>query len=181
MTPILVAGDSVDFQVSLSNYPASAGWVLKYRLVPRTATNAAIEMTSASAGDEHRVQIAASATATWAPDAYGWTAWTEKGEEKYTVTSGQTVVRPDPRAAAPGLDTRSLARKALDDARAAFAAWTPTSRSYRIGDRERVFNSTAEILRVISYWQMEVNREAAAGDTTQAALNGGRFYLRATR
>lgn len=177
----LVAGDSLSFLTAVPDYLASDGWVLKFRLVPRTATNAPIELASVAEGDDHRTQVSAATTANWAPDSYGWAAWVEKGAEKYTVKSGQIVVTPNPRTAAAGLDTRSLARKALDDAKAAFAAWSPTKRRYRIGDREMEFSSTAEVLRVISYWQMEVNREAAAGDATQAALNGGRFYLRATR
>jgi len=177
----LVAGDSLNFLTTVADYSAADGWVLKYRLVPRNAANAAIQLTSVAEGADHRVQVSAIATAAWPADTYGWTAWVDKGAETYTVRSGQIAVAPNPRTAAPGLDLRSLAQRALDDARAAFAAWKPTSRSYRIGDREHVFNSTAEILRAISYWQAEVNREKAAGDATQAALNSGRFYLRTTR
>lgn len=177
----LVAGDSLNFLTTVAEYSAADGWVLKFRLVPRNSANAAILLTSVAEGADHRVQVSSIATANWAADTYGWAAWVDKGTETYTVKTGQIVVTPNPRTAAAGLDTRSLARKALDDAKAAFAAWSPTKRRYRIGDREMEFSSTAEVLRAISYWQMEVNREAAAGDATQAALNGGRFYLRATR
>jgi pyridoxal/pyridoxine/pyridoxamine kinase len=50
----------------------------------------------------------------------------------------------------------------LDDAKAAQAAWTPTTRKYTIGGRQMEFNSGAEILQLISHWQVEVKREQAA-------------------
>lgn len=177
----LIAGDTLNFATTTPGYSAADGWVLKYRLIPRSPGGAAIELTSTQDGDDHRVQVAATTTAGWVPDTYGWGAWVERSGEKYSLQSGQIVVKPDPRSAAAGTDLRSMARKALDDARAAFAAWTPTKRRYRIADREMEFNSAGEILKAISYWQLEVNRENAAGSATQAALNSGRFYIRASR
>jgi hypothetical protein len=36
-TTLPQAGDTLDFTTSVPDYPASAGWTLKYRLVPRTS------------------------------------------------------------------------------------------------------------------------------------------------
>ena len=65
---------------------------------------------------------------------------------------------------------RSQARRALDDAKAALAAWTPTRRRDKVADREQEFNSAQEITRVISYWQREVDRE-------DGRAQGGRVYF----
>ena len=176
MQPNLVAGDSLNFATITPGYSAADGWVLKYRLVPRSAGGAGIDITATAEGDDHRVQVAALATESWAADTYGWAAWVEKATERYTVQSGQIVVTPNPRTAAPGLDSRSQARKALDDAKTAFAAWAPTKKRYRIGDREMEFNTAAEIIKLITYWESKVAEEDRLAG--RAEKIGRRIYSR---
>lgn len=172
----LIAGDSLNFLTQTPKYPASQAWVLYYRLVPRTAGNAAISITATAEGDDHRVLVAAATTAGWAADSYTWSAWVDKAGEKYTVQDGQIVIKADPRTAAAGHDGRSLARKALDDARTALAAWKPTQRRYKIGEREMEFNGTADIIKLITYWERQVaSEDLLAGRTVQV---GRRIYTR---
>lgn len=162
----LIAGDTLSVLVSLADYPASAGWVLKYRLVARTAGPAAISITATAENDDHRVSVAAGTTAAWTADNYSWASWVERAAEKYTVAAGQLVIQPDPRTLAAGYDGRSQARKALDQAKAALAAWTPTQRRYAIAGREMEFNSPSAIQDVINYWERQVvieDRKAKLG------------------
>lgn len=177
----LVAGDSLNFLTAGGAYPASSGWVLKYRLVPRTTGNAVQELTATAEGSDHRVAVAASSTSNWAADSYTWVSWVERAGEVYTLEHGQLTVKPNPRAIGAGYDGRSQARKALEDAKAAFAAWSPLKRRYKIGEREMEFNSTAEILKQISYWEMEVQREENAVKAAAGLRTGGRFYVRMVR
>lgn len=177
----LIAGDSLNFVTATPDYPASAGWVLRYRLVPRTVGGTAITLTGIAEGDEHRVQVAATVTAIWVADNYTWTAWVELGLEKYTVDHGQIVVKPDPRTAAAGYDGRSLAQKALDDARAAMAAWTPTKRRYKIGEREMEFSSVKDVIATVNYWENEVAREARAEDIAAGLGSRRKTFVRLGR
>ena len=166
----LIAGDSLNFLTSVADYPASAGWVLKFRLVPRTAGGTPIALTAIAEGDDHRTAVAAATTAAWAPDSYGWSSWVELGAEQYTVQSGQIVVRPNPRIVAAGTDLRSSARKALEDAKAAHHAYVASngmSASYKIGDRERVFRSVGEIIKLINYLEQQVATEEVLAGTRQ--------------
>ena len=176
MTPptTLRAGDTYTQLVALADYPASDGWVLKSRFTPR-AGGTAIALTATAEGDDHRLEATATTTAAWLAGDYAAAQWVEKGAEVYTVASGQLTVLPNLRAIAGATDTRSQAEIALASAKAAFAAWTPTQRRYRIGEREMEFASAAEILRVVSYWQNQVDREQG----TAAAVPGGRYYIRA--
>lgn len=182
LTTIVTAGDTYSQLVPLAAYPASAGWVLKARFTARSAGGAAIDITGSAEGDDHRLTVAAATTANWVAGSYSAVLWVERAGESYTVGQYQLSITPNLRTVAVGTDTRSQAQRALDDARAAFAAWRPTLRKYRILDREREFNSAAEILKVISYWEREVEREMAAANphtTSAAATQGGRFYIRA--
>jgi hypothetical protein len=94
----------------------------------------------------------------------------------YTVETSQLSIAANPRTAAAGTDTRSQARRALDDARAAFAAWSPLQRRYRIADREREFNSPADILVVIRFWEQQVAVEDRVAG--RAENIGRRIYTR---
>lgn len=172
----LIAGDSLNYLSTATGYSAADGWVLKYRLIPRTVGNSAIDITATAEGADHRVQVAAATTASWAADTYGWAAWVEMGAEKYTVQTGQLTVQPDPRTAAVGTDTRSLARRALDDAKAALAAYSPTKRRYRIADREMEFNSPGDIIKTITYWEGKVDAEDRLAG--RAEKLGRRIYSR---
>lgn len=159
----LIAGDTLNFETTVADYPPSAGWTARIRLVPRAGgVPIVITGTTAVSGDRYAFQVGPVVTATWPAGVYGWAIWVEKASERYTQESGQLTVKPDPATMAAGTDTRSLAQRALDDARAALAAWTPTTRKYSIGGRQMEFNSVAEILQLISHWQIDVKREMEA-------------------
>lgn len=173
MQTSLIAGDSLSLLVSGSTYPASAGWVLKMRLVPRTQGPSAIGITATAEGTDHRLQAGKSVTTGWAPGQYAWAQWAEKGDEAITVDQGQITILPDPRTMAAGTDTRSQAVQALESCKAAladFRAGKGLKRRYKIGEREMEFTSTAEVLREIKFWQNQVDaEEVAAGRKSSRA------------
>lgn len=161
----LIAGDTLNFTTSVPDYSALDGWVLKHRLAPRSASNSVISLSSVADGDYHRTQASATTTATWAADTYTWASWVEKAGEKYSVDSGLITIKPDPRAVAAGYDGRTLAVRALEDCKAAFATFSSTrgvQRRYKIGDREMEFNSSADIIKQIAFWENEVAKEDIA-------------------
>lgn len=158
----LIAGDTLSFSTSAPAYPASDGWVMRYRLMPRSGSGPAIDISSVAHGDDHLVQVGPAVTSGWAAGEYGWASWVDRSGERYTVCSGTLTILADPRQAGAGFDPRTAARRALDDARAALAAWSPTMRRYRIGTREMEFASADDILKVISYWEGVVHDEQGA-------------------
>jgi hypothetical protein len=171
----LRAGDTYSQLVPLAAYPASVGWVLKARFTPR-AGGSAIQITGSAEGDDHRLQATAAATAAWVAGDYAAVQWVEKAADVHTVASGQISVLPNLRAILGATDTRSQAEIALAAAKAALAAWTPTQRRYRIGEREMEFNSTGEIIKLITYWEGQVSNEAVlAGRATKP---GRRIFSR---
>jgi hypothetical protein len=154
----ITAGDSLNFLVQGGAYPASSGWALTYTLVPRVG-GTVITISTAAESTDFRVAVAAATTAAWAAGQYTWFQRVDKAGERYKVAEGQVTIDPDPANLAAGFDGRSQARKALDDARAALAAFSPARKRYRIGDREMEFNSPADIIKLISYWERQVQAE----------------------
>jgi hypothetical protein len=162
----LVAGDTLHYSRSVPGHLPADGWQLQYRLAPRAGGGSVIEIAAAASGDEFVVRVGPGTTAAWAPGVYGWGSWVQRVAgggavvERYTIAQGQLEVLPNPATLAAGADTRTSAQKALDDARVALHAWNPTVRRYRIGEREREFNSVAEIVRLITELERDVEREA---------------------
>lgn len=177
------AGDSFSALRSWPQYPASAGWVLKLRLVPRAA-GTVIELTAAAEGDDHRLSALPAATGGWGAGAYGFAEWVEKGTEVYTLSTGQAQVLANPRAAAAGTDSRTLARKTLDELLAAKAMWDTTGgrqRRYKIGEREMEFNSEAEIIQKIHFWEGQLAAEQQAADLAKGLRPKNRILTRFVR
>jgi hypothetical protein len=111
----IVAGDTLKpATVTLADYPADDGWVLSYRLTPRTA-GSAIDFNAAASGSDHQVEVAAATTGGWVAGDYTCAAWVTKAAERYSVPSegGQVQIAPNPATLTAGTDTRSSAEVTL--------------------------------------------------------------------
>ncbi len=114
----LIAGDTATWQISLSDYPASAGWTLTYNLVRRTG-GVLILITTTASGADHLVNVAAADTALYLPGDYDCQAYVTKTTERYQVWSGKLSIFQNFATADGGLDTRTTARKIFDQLEAA--------------------------------------------------------------
>lgn len=177
----LVAGDSLNFLTAVPDYPATAGWTLTYRLVPRNSANVVQQLNAVAEGADYRVQVSRTTTANWAADSYTWASYVQKGTERVTLESGQIVISPDPASAVPGYDGRSQAQRAVDDLRAALATFNASNgrvKSYKIADREMEFVSASDIMAKLQYWEFELHREKNCEKATSGQFGGGKFYVR---
>ena len=111
----LTAGDSLSFMTTVAGFPASAGWVLHFVLIPRftAPTQAPIELAATDEGDDFRTEVSPAMSAAWVPGEYGWRSFVARAGERVTLEGGQIVVEPDPAQATQGLDTRTDAAIAL--------------------------------------------------------------------
>jgi len=178
----LFVGDTLQFDTTVPEYPASGGYTLKYRLVPRAGGSAYV-ITASANGDGYSVNVAAATTAAWIAGEYAWSAYIEISGARYTVGQGQLTLKQDPAVIAGGTDTRSQAEIALAQAKAAYASMSanPGRRSYTIGDVSMTFNSPAEILTTINYWEIQVQREQHAEALRKGLKNPNRVYVRTLR
>lgn len=163
MVDSLIAGDTLDFTKVVADYPANAGWVLKYRLVPRftTPVQAPIELTATTVNTtDYRVQATPVATASWTPGAYNWFRWVEQPGQRQSLGSGQLLVQLNAAAAAQGADNRSQAQIALDAIDAVLAnRATVDQQEYSIAGRSLKRMNVAELLKLRAYFKLQVNGE----------------------
>jgi len=156
------AGDTITWRKTLADFPASAGWVLTYRLI--NASNK-YDITAAADGDTHLVEVAAADSDDYVASDYTWVSQVALGDERHTVAQGRITVLPDLAAvAAAGYDTRSTAKKTLELLDAAMLAhgskaWT---QEYEIAGRRMKFRSVSEFMSFRSKVMREVQGEENA-------------------
>jgi len=153
----ITAGDTVAWNKSLADYPASSGWVLTYTLINASAK---ISFSASALGADHMVSVSAATSAAWAAGSYTWLAVVTKAGERYTVGTGTIVVAPD-LAAATVFDTRSSARKALEAVNLALESYGAKAylQSYEIAGRKQAFSSPGDFMAFRSRLMAEVARE----------------------
>lgn len=170
---LLTAGDTLNFTASVPDYPASAGWTLKYHLAPRSAAGAAIDITAAAAGDDYLVQQSAVTTLAWGAGYYTWSAYVEKSGERYTVSRGQLQIRAASSNMVAGVDDRTHARKVLDAIRAVIEGRASVDQQeYSIGSRSLKRTPMADLIMLENRYANMVKSEEA-GERLAAGLGSG--------
>jgi hypothetical protein len=158
----VTAGDTVQWQIALADFPASVGWVLKYRFI-----NAAgkIDIISSASVDDHLVSVTATTSSGWTAGDYDYQAYVEgAGAVRHTISTGRIKVLPNLAANTTNFDNRTDARKCLDLLNEAFASYGSKAytKEYEIAGRRMAFANPGEFLSFRSKVQQEVNREEAA-------------------
>ena len=104
----ITVGDTVTWDESSSDFPASASWVISYNF---TSPIAQFSSTHAAVGDDHRITID---TTELDPGRYQYTKKVTDTTETFTLESGEVEVLPDLSADTAGVDRRQYAEIALE-------------------------------------------------------------------
>lgn len=182
----LIAGDTLDFTTSVADYPASDGWTLKYRLVPRFTSPVQTPIVMTAATHEvtsYRVQIGPSTSAGWTAGTYGWSSWVEKSGARATLEQGgEVTIAPDPATAEQGVDFRSDAEQALAAVKALIKGKaTSGQEEYRINGRMLRSFPLPDLLALQAKLEADVTRERRAAALAAGQPNPSRFGVRLAR
>lgn len=152
----ITAGTTFNRLMVNANYPASDGWLVKFYLRGSTQS----DFTSTDEGDNHRLLISASTTATWQAGNYAYTLRVEKSGEVVELESGNIQVMPDIAAMEAGYDARTQAEKALEAIEAVLAGRASKDQErYRINDRELYRTPIPDLIKLRGFYAAQVNRE----------------------
>lgn len=155
----VTAGDTLTWLITLGDYLASTGWVLKYRFINATQR---IDVVSTPSGNAHSVLISAATSAAWVAGTYSYQAYVDGvSSQRFTVQNGTMIITPNLAIQAAGYDTRSSAKKLLDILNEDLATYgnKAYTQQYEIAGRKMSFVSPGEFLAFRSKIQAEVNRE----------------------
>lgn len=105
---VITAGETWAWTKSLSDFPATDGYVLKYAL--QAVGKPLITLTATTSGAGYAVNVLAATTAGYAPAVYTWQSYLELGAARYPGERGSLSVLASPLAAYGSThSTRTLA------------------------------------------------------------------------
>lgn len=172
----IIAGDTLDFTTSVSDYPPSDGYTLSYRLIPRTS-GTAIEFDATEDDGDYRVEVGPSTTADWAAGEYSWVCYVSKAGVRYTVDSGLVTILPDP-AVIAAYDSRSHARVTLDAIEAIIEnRATLDQQEYSIAGRSLKRMTVEELLMFRDRYRAQVYAETQA-ENVRNGKSAGKVTVR---
>ena len=105
-----IAGETLKWTRSFSDYPASDGWTLKYAL---RGPGAVIDITASTASNGQDYAITFQSLVAQIAGKYLWQSWVEKGSEKYFLDSGSITCLIQ-LSAQTTFDGRSTAQKIVE-------------------------------------------------------------------
>ncbi len=157
------AGDTVNWNKLLYNFPTSEGWALSYLFINSSGK---IDIPAVISGALYNISIPAATTAKYSHGEYTWYSAVTLNGARHSVDSGKVKIQPDLAAVtSAGYDLRSNARKTLDALEAALAthgdhqAWT---QSYTIAGRSMTFKSVVDFFKFHARMVVKVRAEEAA-------------------
>jgi hypothetical protein len=174
-----IAGDTVTWLKSLSDYSAADGWVLTYEF--RGANRQTV--TCSADGTDHLATIPAASTASFIPGDYYVFAYAAKGAERYSVFQGTITVKPNPAVGNNPYDGRSHAKRCLSAIEATLegnASREESSYTIAFGgvNRQLSLCSKDELIRMRNYYLSEVRREEQAEGFSQGKTRRNRILVR---
>lgn len=177
---VLFAGDKLEFTESDSDYKASDGWAMKYKLI--NATTAITDITSSADGDDHKFTITSAISAAWTIGKYRFVRYAEKGVVIEHLARGIVGVEADIVSLAT-YDFRTHAFKTLEALEAAIERRaTKEQMSIAIGvrgsSRQLQYLPMDELIRARNYYQNLVNREDQEDLIDQGKSPGNKVLLK---
>lgn len=172
----IVAGDTIQWQISLDDYLPADGWVLKYRLINALGK---IDITASASGSDHLVSVSAATSAGYPAGEYDYQAYVEgTGAKRYTVAAGRIKILPNLAGVATTYDNRTTAKKALDAVNAWLGSRDLAVAEYEIAGRRMKYIPVAELITLRSKLRAEVNREDRAARIARGEEAGNKLLVR---
>lgn len=143
----IVAGNSISWRQSLTEFPATA-WTLYYYLINASGL---ITITAAADGTDHLVEIAPATSAAYSDGDYEFQKVIKKSDnsERYMIGSGSITIAPDYSENAAGLDARSFVKRTLDYLEALIEGKVQKDRAnYAVNGRQLSTYSWEEIYKI---------------------------------
>jgi len=172
-----IAGDTVKWKKSVSDYKPEDSWVLTYYF---TKAGTQQKLTATDNGDsKHLVTLTAANSADWLPGEYKWQAVVTKTTERYIVDSGSLTVEIDFAQQTSGHDSRTYWETVLDNVKAVLEERaTKDQSSYTIHGRQLSRTPLGDLIALHSKAVGEVAKEKRAEAIKNGLGHSGKILTR---
>ena len=171
-------GDTIEWDVTVPDYPASDGWTLTYEAKSSTSDLATI--TASANGDDYTVTVSASTSSGYSVGDYHYVAYVTKSAERFTVDSGRVSILKNFETSG-NYDDRSHAETVLDAINAVLESRaTKDQESYSIAGRSLNRTPIADLIMLRDKYKTEVVRDERADRIRRGLGHEGRILTRFT-
>lgn len=155
-----VAGTTVKFTLSSTDYPASGGWTAKLYLAGKSVIT---PVTGSASGDDFSFTLSSAVTSALKAGAYSWRILATKAGEVYAAATGTVTVEADLAQAGEG-DAQAWAEKALDLIEARLLGrYSEDMESFAVAGRSVAQIPQRELLAVRDKLREEIRLAGAGG------------------
>ena len=174
----VVAGDTLKFKISNSDFLASGGWT--YKIVFTSSASRFGIYSSVADSDNHQVTIEEAVTATWTAGEYEYQAYFEHtGGDRWTTDTGRFEVVYDVAGGSGNKDLRSHAKTALDAIESVLESRASLDQmKFQLAGRSLERTPVDDLLRFREYYRREVRAEERADKISDGKSTGGRIRVR---
>ena len=182
MLPRFNLGDTLSLTKTLTDYPATSGWVLHYRLLSCQPGGPVIAFHSTASGCNHVITVAAATTAAWNAGDYRWASWVTDGTSTHSIEDGSVNLLQNPRTFTAAVDRRTDTQIALDNVRATIRGKaTADVLRYEIAGRTLERYPMRDLIALESRLAAQVANEHRAEQLAQGRPDPRRFAVRLGR
>ena len=173
---VWTAGDTIEWDVSVDDYPATDGWVLTYELKNKNSSISTI--TAAADGSDYTVSIPAGTSDDYTAGDYHYQAYVTKSGNRYTVDSGKITILKNYEDAG-NYDGRSHAKIVAEAIESVIEGRASKDQeSYTIAGRSLARTPIEDLLRLRDRYRAEVVREDRADRIKRGLGHSGRVKTR---
>ena len=170
------AGDTLKWDVSVPDYPATDGWTLTYEVKSKNEHIATI--TASADGDGYTVTVPAATSAGYTIGHHHYRAYVTKGSERYTVDSGDLEILKDFEDSG-NYDDRTHAEIVLDAIEAVLESRaTKDQESYSIAGRSLSRTPIGDLLALRDRYKTEVVANHRADQIARGLGSSARIRTR---
>lgn len=173
------SGDTIAWLKSLSDYSPTDGWTLSYAFRAEDGS-ALVNVTGITSGSDYAVTIPAASSTTMKPGRWIWNAYVTSGSLRYTVSAGAITITPNLSNINYTSDLRSSAKKAYDNALAAWETFA-VSKSVTLNGRTYTARDTSDLVLYVDRCRADYQREIDAEKFAQTGVNPRHIGVRFTR
>jgi hypothetical protein len=176
---IAVAGDTIAWTKSFSDYSAADGWALTYAFRLQNGAGL-LNVTASTVGADFAATITAAQSATMKPGAWAWSAYVTKSAERYHVGHGLLTVSPNLAVIDRTIDLRSSAKKAYDNA---LDMWEKVrlGQTVMLNGRTYTQQNMKDLILYVNQCKADYQAELIADQIARTGVNPRRIGVRLTR
>ena len=170
-----VAGDTIQWTKSLSDFPANDGWSLSYAL--RLEQGAGVlNLIASASGSDFLTTISGASSSVMTPGLWRWASYATKAGERTSVGHGSVTVQPNLATIDFSTDLRSPAKLAYDNALKAWATFQ-AAKSVSLNGRIYTARDSVDLILYVNQCKSDYLAELQAEQFEITGINTRRIPI----